>query len=107
MKAYKFTDKMRELSGFGGGYEDCCRRMVIRGVEWLDKHKNANLSLKGFKNVFGLVKPGNEDSNELEEAFTKDEDDLTGAMVHQVWMHLMFIQKNGWNKYVEEMEAHD
>lgn len=107
MSKYQFTDKMGELSGFGGGYEAACRRMVIKGVEWLDEHKHADLSVSALKNTFGFVSPDSSDAKDLEKAFTKDEDDLTGAMVHQAWLHLLFIQKNGWKKYVEKMEEPD
>ncbi len=33
---YQFTKEMREISGFGGGYEDCCRRMILSHVDLID-----------------------------------------------------------------------
>lgn len=104
MDKYKFTDKMHQISGFGGGYEDVCRQMVIKGVEWLEKHPKANLSVKTYKNVYGLTDAQSQDAKDLEKAFLEGNDDVTGAMVQAVWGHLYFIKKNGWNKYIKEME---
>ena len=39
---YSFTPDMREISGFGGGYEQTCRNMLIAAVEWLDAHPDFN-----------------------------------------------------------------
>lgn len=37
-KKHEEFDWPFEISGFGGGYEDACRRMTIAAVEWLRKH---------------------------------------------------------------------
>ena len=38
MTKYTFTPDMNEISGFGGDYEACCRRMLSAALEWLDAH---------------------------------------------------------------------
>ncbi len=95
---------MRELSGFGGGYEECCRRMVVKGVEWLGKNKDAKLSVKSFKNVVGITETASKDAKALEKAFTKGEDDITGAMIQMTWEHLFFIKRKGWDEFTKQLK---
>ena len=38
---YAFTPEMREISGFGGDYEQTCRNMLAAGLRWLDEHWQA------------------------------------------------------------------
>lgn len=104
MGKYKFTDNMREISGFGGGYENACREMVIAGVEWLDENKNANPEAKESPQIFGMTFDENEDMKELQDVMLEAVGDCSGAMMHVSTNHVMFIAKNGWRKYCEEME---
>lgn len=99
----KWLEGMGEISGFGGGYEECCRRMLLKGVAWLDAHPHSNPFVTAPEGVFGLATARNIDAEALESAFTKDEPDITGAMHHAVFGHLMFIKKHGWDAYVAEM----
>ncbi len=102
---YQFTDEMGEISGFGGGYEQACRKMIIAGLEWCDKHPNADLKYKEFKNVTGLTFDESPDMLLMQEAMVAIvNNDCTGAMMQAVMNHIMFIRTNGWNKYVEEMK---
>jgi len=39
---YKYTDDMGEISGFGGGYEQTCRNMVIAGIESFESSPEAD-----------------------------------------------------------------
>ena len=105
---YKFTGDMGEISGFGGGYEQTCRNMVIAGVEWLDAVPDAAPIFKVFKEVYGLIAEDNEDAKELTKAVVAAADgDCTGAMHQAAISHCLFIRKNGWEKYVEEMSKPD
>lgn len=105
---YKFTDKMDEISGFHGSYEEGCRSMVCAGADFLDKYPNIELIFEDFERIFGLINSKNDASEKIldymVEAAKKLGDCPTGAMVHCAVHHIMFIKKNGWDKYVEEME---
>ncbi len=103
--AYEWTPEMGEISGFGGGYEETCRRMVRQGLEWWDAHPDANPQYKGFKNVFGLVTDENKDATDLDNAMMTGIDDATGAMHQACLSAIFFIRKNGWEKYQAEMSA--
>lgn len=107
MSKYQYTDDMGELSGFGGGYEATCRAMVVAGLEWLDAHPNADPKFHGYKDVFGLIAEDNEDAKALSEAVIDASGrDCTGAMHQQAIQHILWIRKNGWDKYVEVKRKH-
>lgn len=100
---YQFTDDMREISGFGGGYEQCCRDMVLAGVKWFDEHPTAKPSFKGFKNVYGLIMDDNEDAKALSKAVVDAANgDCTGAMHQASISHVMRIKQVGWEQYCAE-----
>lgn len=100
----KFNEQMREISGFGGGYEAICRQMVEAGVKWLDENGNPEISFKESEQIFGLSIPSNEAMETLEKVMTDaGGEGLTGAMIHACTRHIFYIRKNGWDKYVEEM----
>ena len=102
---YQFTKEMREISGFGGGYEDCCRRMIVAGAQWCDSNPDAKLTYKEFKNITGLTTDESPDMKKMQEAMNNatGEFGATGAMMQAAMSHVMFVRKNGWAKYVEEM----
>lgn len=112
---YEFTDEMDEISGFGGGYEACCRAMLKAGCEWWDAHPDADPKFKGNKDVFGVILEANADAEALTKAIMdapiKSEEgkettagkEATGAMHHAVIQHCMMIRKNGWDWYVDQM----
>jgi hypothetical protein len=102
---YKYTETCREISGFGGGYEDACRNMVIAGMEWLDSHKDANPTFDQFQNIYGLTTNENADMESMQSAMNKVIDDgASGAMMQASTSHVLYALKNGWEKYIEEME---
>lgn len=86
---YKFEEGMAEISGLGGSCEDRCRAMLKTGLEWLDKHPDADLKcsedVKSLQNAIG----------ELE---------YTSCMFHAVIQTMLWIQTNGWTAYVERMK---
>lgn len=98
-KKYVFTDDMAEISGFGGSYEKACRDMIVAGLEWFDEHPTAEPKFHGFKDVYGIMAEDNEDAKALSEAVTAVSDDVTGAMHQASIQHIMYIRKNGWEKY--------
>lgn len=91
---------MGEISGFGGGYEQCCQDMLEAGVTWVVNHPQADLRVMTLANVYGVHRSDTEETQELEEvvaAAAKGE--ATGAMVQAVMMSLMIIHQEGWSRY--------
>jgi len=103
MNKYEFTPEMGEISGMGGGYEQTCRHMLRTGLEWFDKNPNANPRFHGFKNIYGIIEEDNDDAKALSKAVTDATDDCTGAMHQAVVTSVLWIRKNGWDKYIKEM----
>ena len=105
MSKYEFTNEMGEISGFGGDYEQACRKMVIAGVEYLEKNKNIDFSFKEYENIYGILAETSEDTDKIIKAMIAANDDFgaTGGMVQATLNHVKFIYEKGWNKYVETM----
>ena len=104
MSKYQYTDDMSELSGFGGGYEDTLRAMVVSGLEHLDANPHADPQFSGYKNIFGIITEDNADGKELSEAVVKAANgDCTGAMHQAAISHILWIRNNGWDQYCAEM----
>lgn len=102
---YQYTDKCREISGFGGEYEETCRKLVVQGLEWLDKNDGADPQFLTLRNVTGLIMPEGEQAEQLHQAMGVGFEGLTGAMVHYSTLHVLRAKKVGWEKYIEEMES--
>lgn len=101
---YQFTNKMAEISGFGGKYENYCRKMVIAGINWCNEHPKANLSHKEYKHIYGLTTAESPDTKLMQEVIFKAVDNKQTNFMEQATLgHIMFIYKNGWDKYVKEM----
>ena len=104
MDDYQFPKDMIEISGFGGGYEATCRKMVVAGLKWLDEHPNANPKFHSYKHLYGIIDEDNEGAKELSKAVVGASDgDCTGAMHQATITHVMWIRKNGWGAYIKEM----
>jgi hypothetical protein len=105
---YTYTEKCREISGFGGGYEKACRDMVIAAMNWMDEHPNADPTFSQYKNITGLTVDENEDMLAMQKVmFNAAGGDCTGAMMQYSTNHALFAHKNGWDKYIEKMEEPD
>lgn len=101
---YKHTEDMGEISGFGGGYEAACQNMLDAGVKHLLAHPEKAPNYKEFKNIYGLTTDENPDAKELQDVLLKASGgDCTGAMMQAVMSRVMFIKKNGWDKYCSEL----
>lgn len=106
----EWSADMGEISGFGGGYEDCCRAMLAAGLKWLAEHPGADPRFSGFKNVYGLCMEDNEDAKALSKAVCQPGEEgggATGAMHQAVVSHLMYIKAKGWEAYVEQLRARE
>jgi hypothetical protein len=101
---HEFSDDMDEISGMGGDYEEACRLMVVAGVDWMERHEDADPKFYEYEGVTGIIGENNEDATELVEhmlhALPDNGDNATGAMVHVTVAHVIWISKNGWDAYV-------
>lgn len=96
---YPWTPDMGEISGFGGSYEDACRKMVWAGLAWLELKPGADLKASTYRNIYGILKP--DDAKELSEAICAACPDCSGAM-HQATMSIcLYVAKRGWAAFVE------
>lgn len=77
--AYEWEPGMGEISGFGGGYEECCRAMLKAALEWLDAHPTADPKFHGFKGVYGIAMEDNDDAKALSKAAVAAAESLGGA----------------------------
>lgn len=103
-KQFSYTRNSREISGFGGGYEKACRDMVIAGMQWLDQHPKAKIKFATYSGVMGLITNESPDCEKMQKAMLKVNDGCSGAQMQACLTHIMFAHKNGWDKYVKEME---
>jgi hypothetical protein len=107
-KKYSYTKFCNEISGFGGGYENACRQMVIAGMEWLDDHPEADPKYSEFKNVFGLTTNENDDCKNLQKAMNEAIDnEASGAMMQACLSHILYARDKGWENYIKKMELPD
>jgi hypothetical protein len=101
---YVYHKDAGEISGFGGGYEEDCRNMVIAGMKWLETHPDAKLSYKEFKNVYGLTTDQSPDLEEMQKVINEAiGNEATGAMMQACTGHIMAAKKMGWGAYMEKM----
>ena len=105
MSEYRHTEDMGEISGFGGGYEQCCQDMLEAGCKLLlDDEPDLNPRFKGFKDVFGVVTEDNDDAKRLTDAVIgASGNDATGAMHHAVINRLLWIKAHSWDEYCREL----
>lgn len=108
-------DKMEDIrnianiSGFGGAYEDQCQKMLQAGYSWLCE-QNPEIGLKGYvcKNAYGILVPGSPKAEELSKAIVHAVDgDCSGAMHQAVMQHLLYIHKNGVERWKQEVKKDD
>ena len=104
---YQYPENLDVISGFGVGseYELACQKMVVSGMEWLDRHKEANPTFKEYKNVYGLTANENQDMKEMQSFMNKAiDDEASGAMMQACTKHVLYAKKHGWEKYLEEIQ---
>lgn len=97
---------MGEISGFGGGYEECCRAMVLAGIRWIDEHPGAEPAYHGYRDVYGVVLEDNEDAQGLTQAIidaARGRGGATGAMHHACVAHCMHYLRVGWERYCGDL----
>ena len=104
-KEQLFKPNQREVSGFGGSYENGCRDMIIAGVNWCidNPEKAKHLSYGKLTNVYGICVPNNEYAEELDKIVTKAADGCTGAMHQACIAHILWISAHSIDEYIKEM----
>lgn len=108
MSKYQYTEKCREISGFGGTYEEGCRKMVVAGMEWMDNNKEANPQFSTVKDIYGLIHSEDEEAKQLTKHMNKAaNNEATGGMMECCVNHVRYAHQNGWDKYIEVMEKKD
>lgn len=109
MTTYRHTPDMKEISGFGGGYEECCQDMLEAGMKFLEAQSPGfDPVFKGYEGVFGLITEDNEDAKNLTKAtIDAAKGEATGAMHHAVVSRLIWIMGNGWDAYCTELSKQD
>ena len=109
--------KTIDISGFdshgdelGYGYEAVCQRALWEGIQYLAKVDRPDKILdksSGFKNVYGIIETP-ESAKELEAIWSRLDKEVfngwTGAQHQAVVGHLMFISKNGVQKWLDEFK---
>ena len=95
-----WTEDMGEISGFGGGYEEACRRMVCAGVDWLIANgQDFVASGGGFTFGDDVVR------RTFDDAVAAVETGCSGAMHGSASSHACAIFWKGWDHYAETMRA--
>lgn len=104
-----WTDDMGEISGFGGPYEACCRRMFFAGAAWFDAHPLADPRYLGSPQIYGIIMEDNHNAKELTAAITGAAGDhgCTGAMHQAVVGHCLAYRRLGWNAYCQELRTRE
>lgn len=102
---YEFKPEMGEITGMGGSYEQATRNMVAAGCEWLDAHPNADVKLRVYKNIFGVVADTQtEDTRALSEVIGKSVPGCSSAMHQAAFNHVLYVKEHGWDAYCQEMQ---
>lgn len=105
---FRHSPEMGEISGFGGGYEQCCQDMLEAGCKWLQERQPTDLAGHSYENITGIFVADSDDAKALEKVILDaSKGEATGAMHHTVMARLFYINKNGWAKYCDELKAHE
>lgn len=110
---YFWTDEMDEISGFGENYEECCRFMLTRSLEFFDRRKakgEFDPHFEGIQGFMGLIDDTNQDAKELKTYILNAVYDYFGeewepstAQFQAIISHTFWIRRNGWEKFREDM----
>jgi hypothetical protein len=98
------------ISGFGGGYEDTCQRMLWKGVAYLSEAQpplSIWAQVHAYEGVFGLLSTEGEGIRALEAAAMAGEDDVTGAIRQAVMGHLYAIHQHGVDGWLDHIRERD
>lgn len=102
---FQWNEAMREISGFGGSYEQACRAMISAGMEYLDARSDADPKFSEYSNIVGIINADNDEAKALEKHMVEacGDESPTGAMVHYSVNHVLKARELGWEAYVRMM----
>lgn len=101
----EFTGKCQEISGFGGSYEEACRKMVIAGYKWLMAHPLESPRIGTYSNIYGITIPVGHMAKEFQQVMADIVGgDCTGAMMQACTSHAFKARSIGWEAYIKLME---
>lgn len=98
--------KTFDISGFGGGYESTCQKMIWQAVKYLVENKPKDLTSKQSKSITGVCINEGKDGEAFDEAMMNGIDGATGAMHQYATNHARFIYEKGYDKWFEKMAKH-
>jgi hypothetical protein len=94
-----------DMTGFGGGYEHACQKMLLAGVEYLKTKPDFIFDYKTFKDTFGIVWSDSQHAKELDKILLKAVGgDCSGAMHQCVIGHLEYICKFGRDNWIAKFD---
>jgi len=99
---WPWKEGMSQLSGFGGGYEEACQKMLRAGLQWLEENPEADPLVTHNPQIYDIVNEENQAAKDLSAAVMAAIPDCSGAMHQAAMSHCLYIKKNGWENYVEE-----
>jgi hypothetical protein len=112
---FEFTEKMNEISGYGGCHERACRAGVRAGARWFSEHPGAKPEFAWLQRtpIRALTIDAQWLLTAIEEAdFVRDDgvhvrlgEQLTEEMMVFILFHALYIASHGWNSYVAKMTA--
>jgi len=97
--------KVVSISGFGGGYEATCQKMVRNGLKHVADNPKINPKYHGYTNVYGLCIGDNDDAKALSDAVCggfSEREGPTGAMHQASITHLFYIMKHGYEGWLKK-----
>ena len=99
--------KTVDISGFGGGYEATCQKMLRNGITFLEEHPDFSFAgYRQYTGIYGVCTAEDDQSKALDVAIMKNIDDCTGAMHQAVVNHLAHIHRLGYDGWLVEAEKH-
>jgi len=101
--------KTIDISGMGGGYEATCQKALLNGMRFIKEHPDADYlgSYKVYQNIYGVLTSETQIAHELDKALSAGIPErlgLTGGMHQAVISHLLYIAKQGYEKWLAEFD---
>jgi hypothetical protein len=97
---YVFTPEMDEISGYGGAYEQTCRNMFAKGLEWLEGHPDADPIFTADEEKKGKIRAENVAAEEFLEWIDRASGKRASAtMFEAVIKHCFTAKEVGWENY--------
>ena len=91
-----------DISGMGGGYERACQLMLKAGIKYLNENE-FHFDYYGFENIYGVLLTDTPWGKKLDKVLMDAVNgDCSGAMHQAVVSHLIYIHKNGFDKWLSQ-----